>query len=172
MIIVTHLFCTPHYICFVKDKSTIVELVPTVLLMIDFSESSEEALRWAEHLANSHNANLKILYPYRLNQLKGKNDLGQLRKDIEMEAQYDFTKMVKKIFTNRIHYDFEAEVGFINDRIYSFTCKNNVLVVVISKNMVNTNKETLNDLFNNLGTPLLIVPTTEESNRTGRFRIQ
>lgn len=147
-----------------KGTQSIIELTSTVLVVTDFSEASKEALRWAGHLAHDHNANLKVLYPYRLNQLKGKDDLGQARKNIEIEARNTFTQMAESVFKNgHTKYDFEAEVGFINDRIYSHTSKNEVLVIVISKGLANRNREAVNELLDHLRTPLLIVPSGDST---------
>jgi hypothetical protein len=146
----------------VKGIESSVELAPSVLVLTDFSDASKEALRWAGHLATYHNANLKVLYPYRLTQMNGKDDLFQLKRNIESEAKNNFSKVAESVFVDRHQaYDFKAEVGFINDRVYSYTRKNEILVVVMSKKMAITNRDALNELLDHLRTPLLIVPTNE-----------
>jgi len=146
----------------VKQLEAATELAPSVLVLTDFSEASKEALRWAGHLAGYHHANLRVLYPYRLTQLNSKDDLVQARKNIEAEAKSSFTKLANSVFTGAVPaYDFRAEVGFINDRVYSYTNKAEILVVVISKKMANTNREALNELLDHLRTPLLVVPSLE-----------
>jgi nucleotide-binding universal stress UspA family protein len=146
----------------VKAKEKSVEFAPSVLVLTDFSEGSKEALRWAEHLATHHNANLKVLYPYRLTQMSGKEDVFQIKRDIEVEAKNDFAKIAESVFKDRIPpYDFKAEVGFLNDRVYSYTRKSEILMVVINKKMANTNREALDELLDKLRTPLLIVPQND-----------
>lgn len=140
------------------------ELAPSVLVLTDFSEASKEALRWAGHLAMHHNANLRVLYPYRLTQLNGNDNLLQVKKNIEADAKTSFTKIADVIFKDgQPRYDFKAEVGFINDRVYSYTRKSEVLVVVISKRMASANRESFNELLDHLRTPLLVVPSNEGS---------
>jgi hypothetical protein len=146
----------------VKQIEAATEFAPSVLFLTDFSEASKEALRWAGHLANHHHANLRVLYPYRLTQLNGSDNLLQAKKNIEAEAKTNFTKMADVVFKDgQPPYDFKAEVGFINDRVYSYTKKSEVLVVVISKRMASTNREALNELLDHLRTPLLVVPSGE-----------
>src|SRR5205085_1293414 len=105
-----------------------------------------------------------VVYPYRLTQLNGSDNLLQLKKNIELEATTSFTKIADGVFKDgRPSYDFKAEVGFINDRVYSYTRKSEILAVVISKRMANTNREALIELLEHLRTPLLVVPSIEES---------
>ena len=147
-----------------KQIEAAVELAPAVLVLTDFSEASKEALRWAGHLAKAHNANLKVVYPYRLTQLNGNDNLLQVKQNIEAEAKNSFIKIADGVFTEGHQpYDFKAEVGFINDRIYSYTKKSEVLAVVMSKRMASTNRDALNELLDQLRTPLLIVPSNEGS---------
>jgi hypothetical protein len=145
----------------VKGTKTSNELASSVLVLTDFSDASKEALRWAGHLANYHNAKLKVLYPYRLTQLEGKDDLFETKKNIETEAKSNFTRVAENVFNDGQRFDFSAEVGFLNDRVYSHTRKSEVLVVVISKRMASTNREALNELLDKLHTPLLIVPPND-----------
>jgi len=160
MINYLYFFLVPSYVCTVKRAQTVTDIAPAVLVVTDLSDSSKEALRWAGHLANNHNTNLRVLFPYRLNQMKVKDDLAQLRKKFETEARTNFNKVAKDVFKEgHPVYDFVAEIGFVNDRIYSNTSENDILMVVMSKKMADTNKETLTELLDQLNTPLLIVPT-------------
>jgi nucleotide-binding universal stress UspA family protein len=148
----------------VKQPEAATELAPSVLVLTDFSDASKEALRWAGHLATFHHANLRVIYPYRLTQLSGSDNLVQLKRNIEIEAKNNFSKMADVIFKGEeFQYDFKAEVGFINDRVYSYTKKSEILVVVLSKRMASTNREALNELLDHLRAPLLVVPSSEES---------
>ena len=145
-----------------KQSEVITDLAPSILVLTDFSEASKEALRWAGHLASNHNAKLRVLYPYRLTQLNGKDDALMSKKNIEAEARSSFAKMAEGVFNGtQPSYDFKAEVGFINDRVHSFTRQTEVLLVVISKRMANTNREALNELLDHLHAPLLIVPASD-----------
>jgi nucleotide-binding universal stress UspA family protein len=147
-----------------KQIEAASELVPSVLVLTDFSESSKEALRWAGNLAEQHNVSLRVLYPYRLTQLNGSDNLVQLKKNIEADAKSSFAEIADVVFKEgRPLYDFKAEVGFINDRVHSYTKKSEILAVVISKRMANTNRDALNELLEHLRTPLLVVPSNEGS---------
>ena len=140
------------------------ELSSSILVLTDFSEASKEALRWAGYLALHHHSNLRIIYPYRLTQLNGQDNLLQVKKNIETEAKVSFRKKADGVFNeHQPPYEFKAEVGFINDRVYSYTKTNEILMVVISKRMANTNREALNELLDHLRTPLLVVPSNEGS---------
>jgi hypothetical protein len=148
----------------VKGTERTAELTSSVLVLTDFSDASKGALRWAGHLATNHHANLKVLYPYRLTKLDGKGDLFRLKRSIETDAESDFKKVAESVFNNdQQAYEFSAEVGFLNDRVHSYTKNTEILVVVISKRMASTNKEALNELLDNLRTPLLIVPPIGEN---------
>jgi nucleotide-binding universal stress UspA family protein len=153
---------TAGYVCNVKLTEAATELAPSVLVLTDFSEASKEALRWAGHLATHHNANLKVVYPYRLTHLKGNDNLLQVKRDIETQANTSFAKIADGVFKEgKPAYDFKAEIGFINDRVHSYTKKSEVLVVVISKRMASINREALNELLDHLRAPLLVVPSIE-----------
>ncbi len=137
-------------------------LAPAVLVLTDLSEASKDSLKWAAQIAAQHSVNLKVIYPYRLTHLNGRDDLFQIKKNIESEAQDTFIKLAQSVFGDiPTPYDFKAEVGFMNDRLYSHTRKGDVMIVVISRKMAITNKEALDELLSNLRTPLLIVPPTE-----------
>lgn len=143
-----------------------VELAPYVLAITDLEEGSIETLKWGNQLANNYHANLKVLYPYRFNQIKDRDNLALLKKKMEIEANNRFNAMAKRVFNNgSSQYDFEVEVGFINDRVNSFTRKNDVLMVVIGRELINNNKEALNEMVRDLQVPLLIVPPATESQR-------
>jgi hypothetical protein len=153
-----------YYVCTVKQLEAAIELAPSVLFLTDFSDASKEALRWAGHLAAFHHANLRVIYPYRLTQLSGSDNLVQLKHNIELEAKNNFSKMAEVVFKEgEFQYDFNAEVGFINDRVYSYTKKSDILVVVLSKKMASTNREALNELLDHLRAPLLVVPSGADS---------
>lgn len=132
---------------------------PTVLLLTDFSEASNDALIWADRIAKDRAAKLKVIYPYRLTQLTGKDDLFLLKKGMEAEAESNFAKLTELILKQpAARYEFKAEVGFINDRVYSHTRRNEILLVVISKRMASNNKEAFNEMMDHLRTPILVVP--------------
>ena len=143
----------------VNELASYVEEAPSVVVLIDLSEASKEALRWAAHLATDHKANLLVLYPYRLTQLGTHEDLFQLRKNIEAEARSNFYKLAEGVLEKAgPPYDFRPEVGFINDRVNAYRQEKEVLSIVIGNKMAINNREALNELLEQLDAPLLIVP--------------
>lgn len=148
-----------EYVCMVNEMASYVKKAPAVVVLIDFSDASKEALRWAAHVAIVHKANLLVLYPYRLTQLNTHDDLYMLRKNIEAEARANFNKLAEGVLEKAgPPYDFRPEVGFINDRVYAYTQQKEVLSIVIGNKMAINNREALNEMLEQLRTPLLIVP--------------
>lgn len=135
---------------------------PSILCIMDFTESSLEALKWAAGMAKKFDAHLTILHPYRLNQLQKKEDMIWVKKKIDQDAAKDFDKIAADLLKNgKISYEFRSEVGFINDRVQEHARKNNTLFLVIGKDFATENKEALNDLIEQTEVPLVIIPATK-----------
>lgn len=132
---------------------------PAILCLIDFSEASRQTLKWAADEAHKQDAQLTVLYPYRLTELQGKHDVIKLRQGMDTEAISNFDKIAKETFHNpAVKYEFRPEVGFINDRIYAHSHKKTFAMLVISKRMAVNNKENMMELINLIKFPLVIVP--------------
>jgi hypothetical protein len=135
---------------------------PAILCLIDFSEASRQALEWAAGEAQKQETRLTVLYPYRLNQLKGKNDLATLRQGIDAEAVLNFQKIAKETLDSvNVAYEFKPEVGFINDRIFAHSHRKEFSMMVISKHMAATNRDSMMELIDLIKFPLVIVPQTK-----------
>ena len=130
----------------------------SILCVIDFSESSKNALKWAVMHTHS-DAHLTILYPYRLIHVPyGESAMG-LRKKIEEEANRNFQILEKDLLLDKkISYDFKTEVGFIADRVEEHNRKQPINFLVINKNIRTTNKESFDDLVENTRVPMVIIP--------------
>lgn len=140
-------------------KETINGHKPAILCLIDFSEASRQALDWAAHEAAKQDSPLTVLYPYRLNQLKGKEDLVRLRNGLDAEAISNFEKIAKSTLDEtNIQYEFKPEVGFINDRVFAHSHQKEFSMMVISKKMAVNNKENMAELIDLIKFPLVIVP--------------
>ena len=63
---------------------------PSILCAIDFSDSSLQALQWAIPEAQKHNYHISVLYPYRLDQIRKKEDVLQSKKAMDVEAVEKF----------------------------------------------------------------------------------
>src|SRR5579859_1830936 len=115
----------------------------SILCVIDFSESSVKALKWAGMMAIRLNAHLTIVHPYRLNQLKKKEDIVIMKKNIDIDAVKNFENLAVELFKNgTISYDFHVEVGFIQDRVQEYLRKKDILFIVVGKKLLN-NRETM-----------------------------
>lgn len=128
-----------------------------ILYATDFSDSSKEALEWTIRLAKQLKSHLTILYTYRL--LKQNGEVLFIKKKMEDEGLRSFKALEKELLEGTgISYDFKTEVGFIDDRIEEHTKKNKLSFLVMGKSMSIRNKESFDELVENLQTPLVIVP--------------
>lgn len=134
---------------------------PAILCLIDFSEASGEALRWAGLEASKQDAQLVVLYPYRLTHLQGREGLVQLRHGIDTAAIVSFEKIAEKTLDGiTVNYEFKPEVGFIPDRVYAHSNKKEYSMLVVSKHMAVTNRESMREVIELIKFPLVIVPET------------
>ena len=117
-----------------------------ILCTIDFSEPSQDVVKYAVNLAKQFNCHLTILYAYRL--LYSKTDEAvDLRKKIEDKARQHFSLLEKEVLEGSgISYDFKMEVGFVSNRVKEYAKKNG------NKN------ESFDELAENIHVPLVIVP--------------
>lgn len=129
-----------------------------VLCTIDFSESSKDALRTAVSLAQLLNTKLTIIYPYRLlNTHNG--EATDLKKRIEENAQSNFLSFEKDILQGaNVPYEFKVEVGFVSNRVKDYAKKNGVSFLVMGNKMNSSNKESFDELAEQIQMPLIIVP--------------
>lgn len=129
-----------------------------ILCTIDFSDSSAEALKLSIGLAEKLKCHLSVLYAYRLVN-KHNGEVTQMKKKIEEEASKNFSVLEKDLLKGKgISYDFKIEVGFVEDRIEDYARKNKVSFLVIGKGIATKNKETFDELLEQLKAPLVIVP--------------
>jgi hypothetical protein len=115
-------------------------------------------LKWAVSLAIQHKTHLTILFTYRL--LNSRNgEVMDLRKKIEESAQRNFSAMEEEIVKGKgVSYDFKVEVGFVSSRVADYVKKAGVSFLVMGKQMNSTNRESFDELVENIQVPLVIVP--------------
>ena len=131
----------------------------SILCVIDFKEGTTDALHAAFNIAGSTNSPLTVLYPYRLNQPRSMADMGQWKKSIDLDASNNFARMSRSLLDqSNITCDFKPEVGFINDRIDAFSQRNNMGMIIISKQLAESSNEHFFDMLGRIGCPVLIVP--------------
>ena len=130
---------------------------PSILCVIDFSDSSQGAIEWSIPEARKHNLHISILYPYRLDQLRKRDDVVQSKKAIDLEALEKFERLGASLLKEgHVSFDFHSEVGFIRDRIQEHTRKNNVVLLVMSKKIAGS--ESFQELIDEIDVPVVIVP--------------
>lgn len=130
-----------------------------VLSIIDFTEPSMESLKWASQTASKLQSHLTILYPYRLTELSRFEDVSSVKKNLDKQALKSFHAMAEPIVRdNGVSYDFRSEVGFVSDRVYSYSSKNEIMMIVLSRKVAQNSPDVLSDLLAVIPVPLVIVP--------------
>jgi nucleotide-binding universal stress UspA family protein len=130
-----------------------------ILCTTDFSEPSKRALAWAIDFSKEEGSNLTILYTYRLTR-QAAEELVAWKKKVEEEANKKFKAFESEFLKDiGIKYEFKIEVGFVADRIEDHAKKNPLRFLVIDKAMCARNKETFDDLIENLNVPVVIIPS-------------
>jgi len=128
-----------------------------ILCVIDFSESTEETLRYSAMLAQKLNNPLTILYAYRLLQ-SWDGEAVETKNKIETEALNKFHAIEKDIQRSGVPYDFKMEIGFADDRIKDFTKKNKLSFLVVDKNLNDSYSNSLREIIEKNKKPLVVVP--------------
>ena len=108
--------------------------------------------------ALKHHLHISVLYPYRLDQVRKKENAILSKKDLDLDASEKFERLVESVLKNsRLTYDFHSEVGFLRDRIAEHARKNNVVMLVMGKGQLT--EESFPELVQELNIPLVIVPS-------------
>jgi nucleotide-binding universal stress UspA family protein len=129
-----------------------------ILCVIDFSDSSKEALRWAIRLAQELDCNLTILYTYRFLQPYN-GEAIEMKKKIEDDATKKFSTLEKELLIGSdVPYNFKMEVGFIADRAKDHVRRNGADFLVVGNKMSSINKQSFDELVADIQMPLVIVP--------------
>ncbi len=128
-----------------------------ILCVIDLSEGSKDALRWAVALARRLGSHVTILYAYRLND--GSHEAVALKRRIEHDARIHFTTLEGDILKDQgISYDFTIEVGFVADRVALHAKTRRLAFLVIDSSIGTSNRELLDEAVSEIHVPLVIVP--------------
>lgn len=131
----------------------------SILCVIDFSESSKKTLQWAVENARKNKSHLTILYSYRLTQARHGESIMALRRKIEEEANQNFKILENELLLNtQVSYDFKTEVGFISDRVEEHSKNHPINFLVVNRNVRMNNKESFEDLMENMQVPMVIIP--------------
>ena len=131
--------------------------VPSLLYVTDFSESSLHALPWAISESLKHGLHFSVLYPYRLDQLKRKDNVVQSKKELKAGAQDAFERLVAgPLRASEVSFDFRMEVGFLRDRIPENIRQHHVVMLVMGSSMADA--ESFSELITEVEVPVVIVP--------------
>ncbi len=105
-----------------------------ILFPTDFSESSNKALGFAIEVSQYNQAELVVLYAFRLingPELSQSINRVDLKREIEKKAILDFKPWDKRLNKVGLDYSFLSEVGFLNDRILSTVQSKNIDLVIL-----------------------------------------
>jgi len=131
----------------------------SILCVIDFSESSKKVLQWAAENARTNQSHLTVLYSYRLTPVRNGESIVALKRKIEDEANQNFKILETDLLLDKhITYDFKTEVGFIADRVQEHSKNHPINFLVIDKCIRTSNKESFDELMENMQVPLVIIP--------------
>jgi hypothetical protein len=136
------------------------------LCALDFTSASDQALKVASELAAQCQAQLTILFPYRLIQTEPSDEATILKGKIETNARNKFTMLEREYhLPGLVQYTFKPEIGFLSDRIEFHARKNLVHMVILSQeqalSMHDQKGETLQEFLSDLKIPYLIVPESK-----------
>lgn len=134
-------------------------MAPSILCIVDFSDPSIRALKWAIDAASHFHFHLSVIYPYRLQSVSRSEDVILLKKKTEETAVTNFAEVEKLYLKGKgITFDFRSEVGFLRDRVEDRVKKDSVRLVVVSKAMNTGGKENYDELISSANVPLVIIP--------------
>ncbi|TRX52677.1 universal stress protein [Fulvivirga sp. M361] len=113
-----------------------MQLFQRILYPTDFSDNSIESMNYAMKVCKTHDAELFILYSYRLNN-NGNSDGISHRNNLAHIGREEFEKVNKELLsTSGVKYSFSSEIGFIVDRILANTLDSKVDLIVLCDNML------------------------------------
>jgi Universal stress protein family len=135
----------------------------TILCAIDFSESSLSALKWAFKQAQLTQAQVTILFCYRLISIGDEQESSIMKRDMEAKAFNQFQEIEKKLTdVTPVPYEFVTEIGFFSSRIEMFIRKSPVSLLVLGNSVVSNFNEYKSMSFDQFimktKVPVVIVP--------------
>ncbi len=133
-----------------------------ILYPTDFSENSVRAMAYAVKMSQANNAELIILYTYRLINNGDSDDVSHRNNLAEM-GRSEFEKVDNGFLkSSGVNYSFLSEVGFIVDRILANTIENKVDLVIlcddVNKKIEHKSEKGQQKLLKRIGCPVMLVP--------------
>lgn len=134
------------------------------LCATDLSDTSFNALDWTFELASKFDAQVAILFCYRLIPDAGDNTSTlDLKRGMEKEARARFELFQKKhALKHLVPIQFYSEVGFFTTRIESFMRKTEVNLLVLGNEVIHNFNEfrslTFDQFVSNCKVPVIVIP--------------
>ncbi|MEM7107966.1 MAG: universal stress protein [Bacteroidota bacterium] len=139
-----------------------MKLYKKILYPTDFSENSIRTMDYAVKVSQDQNAELILLYAYRLIN-NGNADHISHRNTIAEHGRKSYDTVNKEVLErSEVDYTYLSEVGFIEDRILATVKENDVDLVVICdsvhKAIESQNKNGNERLLKRISCPMMLVP--------------
>lgn len=140
--------------------------IKNILVPIDFSSCSTNALEYALPIAEKTGAKLSLLHTYRLLEKDIKPQLTttfSLKKELDKDYQEQFDQIEKSYFKgNKINHDYLLEIGFPVDTIQMLTVTQQFDLVVMgtrgSNNVSNILGSTTTSVIHKVNCSVLAIP--------------
>ncbi|MEM6360483.1 MAG: universal stress protein [Bacteroidota bacterium] len=139
-----------------------MKLYKKILYPTDFSQNSIRTMDYALRVSKDQNAELILLYAYRLIN-NGNSDHISHRNNLAEHGWKNYEAVNKELLADsEVGYTYLSEVGFIEDRILATVNENDVDLVVICdsvhKAIKSQNKYGNERLLKRISCPLMMVP--------------
>ena len=139
-----------------------------ILCVVDFAESTGKVLEVATRIAKAYDAHLIVLFPYRLIDYGYRGDIPSLKTKLEREAKEKFFDLKNKIpAMQEVSCEFQAEIGFISDRVSAHVRRNDLDMVIIGQQQNNLGTDSkgynLHELISSSKLPFVVVPSEVRS---------
>ena len=140
-------------------------MAKTILCAIDLSEASNHVVSVASKMASNLKEHLTVLFSYRLNQSINEADVFLNKREVEEKAMAKFKSFeVDFLMSGLTSYEFRSEVGFLSDRLDSYSKKNDIDILIIGQHLAQGSNDLrgsgLDNFLNKLQIPVLVVPET------------
>ncbi len=145
-----------------------------ILLPTDFSENSNNALKYAIQLADKVGANVKCFHAYHIPYIHAEMPAGMYQtaiEEAEKESKDEMEKVWDKVKSDfpdlKVSCDFECKMGFAVEEILNAAEKNNVDMVVMGTQGVNSVADVIfgsitSSILDKAQCPVLAVPENSQ----------
>lgn len=139
-----------------------MKLYQKILYPTDFSENSIQTMQYALKISKTHDAELFLLYSYRLINNGYADHVSHRNSLAEIGLKNYETLHQQFLAESEVRYTYLSEIGFVEDRILATVNTSDIDLVIMCDNIRNTiEKHTpngRNKLLSRLNCPLMFVP--------------